>query len=124
MMQNGFKTTKDRRRKPDILVKWVNWSVGIGWCLIIAILGITTYAKPEDTNMFYQMFNVKLRTTWNYSLINTAFYLLIFLFIFSLVSILFNAMRQRRKSDKFNKSLIFHAIASLVGIFIFLIYFI
>lgn len=119
-MQNSTRPV-ERRRKPDIVVKLVTITSAIGWMLIVVCLLLAGFAKPEQTNMFYEMFNIPVRGYWNYSVLYIVFVILIFLFVISLLGILFNAMRQRRKTDKINKSLIFHAAMALVGILILLI---
>lgn len=120
-MQDLNRPYIERRKKPDGIIKLVNITSTIGWLLIILCSGITIYAKPEQTNMFYKMFNVPVRNYWNYSLLNLVFILLVFLLILSLAGILLNAMRHRRKTDRMNKSLIFQAIMSFFGIIILLL---
>ncbi|OGO77477.1 MAG: hypothetical protein A2Y23_00590 [Clostridiales bacterium GWB2_37_7] len=110
-----FKSPIDRRQKSDGIIKLVTFISTIGWILIIICAILVIYARPDQPNMFYKMFNVSTRDYWNYSLLNIMFILLIFLFVLSLIGIMMNAMRQRRKTDKINKSLIFQAIMSLVG---------
>lgn len=120
-MQNLNRPFVERRRKPDWLIRIVTIISTIGWILVMFCSGITIYAKPEQTNMFYQMFNIQVRNHWNYSLLDIVFILLIFLFVLSLFGIMMNALRQRRKTDRMNKSLIFQAIMSLVGIAILIV---
>lgn len=120
-MQNMNRPLIERRRKPDTVIRLVTIASTIGWLLIILCSGLIIYAKPEQTNMFYEMFNIQVRNYWDYSLLNFVFILLIFLFVLSLLGIFLNAMRQRRKTDKMNKSLIFQAIMSAVGMVILLI---
>jgi fumarate reductase subunit C len=120
-MQSLNRPFIEKRRKPDALIRLVTVISTIGWFMVMICSAITIYAKPEQTNMFYQMFNVPLRSRWNYSLLDIVFILLIFLFILSIFGIIMNAMRQRRKTDKMNKSLIFQAVMSLVGMIILIV---
>jgi uncharacterized membrane protein len=113
-MQN-LKSPINRRKKLDVLIKLVNITSAIGWVMIIICSALTIQAKPEQTNMFYQMFDIPVRDYWNYSLLNLVFILLVSLFVLTLFGIFMNAMRQRRKTDKINKSLIFQAVMSLIG---------
>lgn len=108
----------DRRHKPDRIIKFVTLTSAIGWIMIIICSMLIAYAKPEQTNMFYEMFNISIRDYWNYSLLYVVFILLVFLFLLSIIGILMNAMRQRRKTDKMNKSLIFQAVMSIFGMII------
>lgn len=111
----------DRRRRPDGIIKFVNIASAIGWIMIIISCSVIIYAKPEDTNMFYQMFHIPVRNYWNYSLLSVVFYLLIFLFVLSVFGIIANATRQRRKTDRMKKSLIFQAIMSALGMIVLLV---
>ena len=110
-----FKPPYDRRRKPDIVIKLVHTISISGWLMIIICSLVAINAKPEQTNLFYKMFNIPVRGYWNYSLLSFVFALLIFLLCLSLIGILLSAMRHRRKTDRINKSLIFQAVMSVVG---------
>ena len=111
-----FKPPLDRRRKPDMVIRLVHIISMAGWVMITICSALTINSKPEQTNLFYKLFNVPVRDYWNTTLLGDVFVLLIFLFVLSLVGILLNATRQRRKTDKLNKSLIFQAIMSAFGI--------
>ena len=119
-MQDSHRTI-ERRQKSDGIIRLVTFVSTLGWLLVILCSGLTIYAKPEQTNLFYEMFNVPVRNYWNYSLLNIVFNLLIILLILSLFGILINALRHRRKTDKIRKSLIFQAMMSVVGIILLLI---
>ena len=107
---------KDRRRGPDALVKWVNAAGILIWALVLVILGFAQEAKPQVETVIDKAFNTKLRNTWNYSLINDALYLLIFQLILCVVTIFINSKRHRRKTDKYNPSVIILGIVSIIGI--------
>lgn len=113
-MQN-LKPPLDRRRKPDIVIRLVNAISIVGWMMIILCTLLTINSKPEQTNMFYKMFNIPVRDYWDFSLLSIVFFLLMFLFAVALIGILLNATRQRRKTDKMNKSLIFQAAMAVLG---------
>lgn len=121
---SNFNKPYNRRKGPDILVKWVQWASGIAWILFIAIFMTTLVAKPDIETMFDQMFAVHIRSTWDNELMSVAFILMIILFIFCLVSIAFNYLRRRRKTDRIHKSLIFLTFLSFIGILISLYMFI
>jgi len=113
----------DRRKGPDALVKWVKWSGIISWLLILLILFITSVAKPDFESYMDKSFHIKLQDNWNTDMMHYVLLLLIFLFFFCLISININMMRCRRKSDKFNKTLIFNAAAAFIGILLYLFFF-
>lgn len=116
------KPSFDRRRGPDLLVKWVHWSGIISWSLIIIILGLAISAKPQIVTLFDRFFNIDVDQTWDLQLLQIAFAILVILFIFCIISLFFNSLRSRRQTDRLNKTIIFHSIASLIGIIIFLLY--
>lgn len=116
-----FRTPIDRRRRPDAVIKFVTLTSALGWIMIALCFTLIVYAKPEQTNMFYEMFKIPIREYWNYPLLNIVFILFIFLFAISMIGIIMNAMRQRRRSDRMKKSLIFQAIMSVIGIVILLL---
>lgn len=113
----------DRRKGPDALVKWVKWSGIISWVLVVIVLFLTLIAKPGFESYMDRSFHVKLENSWDTNLVQYAFILLVFLFFFCMVSIIINLLRCRRKSDRFNKTLIINAVASFLGILAYLIVF-
>jgi hypothetical protein len=108
----------ERRRRSDAVVKLVTITSIVGWILIAISSMLAIYAKPEQTNFFHELFNLPYRTHWDYSLLDVVYILLIALLLISILGILFNSMRNRRKTDKFRKSLIFQAFMSILGIII------
>ncbi|MFZ5354096.1 MAG: hypothetical protein ACOZCL_15435 [Bacillota bacterium] len=112
----------DRRRRPDVLAKWVRVSGGISWFLVILALVTAIFAKPRMDTIFDQHNNIRVPHNWDTQVLQTAFIILIALFIFCVISLIFNSMRMKRKTDRFNRSIIFNAVASLFGILMFLIF--
>lgn len=115
---------QDRRRGPDALVKWVKYSGIISWVLISVILFITLVAKPNYESYMNDSFHIRLQDAWDVKMLQYAFLLLVMLFFFCMISIVINLMRYRRKSDRFNKTLILNAAAALIGIILYLLIFI
>lgn len=116
-----FKPYVERRRKPDGLIRFVTFTSIVDWLMIILCMMLIIYAKPEQTNMFYEMFNIPVRSYWNYPLLNLVFILFIILFALSVLGIIMNMLRQRRRTDKIKKSLVIQAVISIIGIVILLI---
>lgn len=114
----------DRRKGPDKLVKWVKLSGIISWLLVSIILFLTLIAKPDFESYMDKSFHIKLQSNWDESLMRYVLPLLVFLFFFCMISIGINIVRCRRKSDKFNKTLILNAVAAFIGILLYLIFFI
>ena len=114
----------DRRKGPDALVKWVKWSGIISWLLILLILFITLIAKPGFESYMDKSFHIKLQSDWNTDMMQYVLLLLVLLFVFCMISIGINVMRCRRRSDRFNKTLILNAAAAFIGILLYLLFFI
>lgn len=108
------RTFVDRRKGPDFLVSWVKYSSYVIWSLAVIVLTITSYAKPEFETFLDRMFNVTLRTTWDYNLLTVGFYFLVTLFFFSVASVVVHALRCRRKTDRIKKTLIAFSFLSFI----------
>ncbi|HZK27173.1 MAG TPA: hypothetical protein VFD00_06515 [Thermoclostridium sp.] len=116
-----IKYIKDKRKKPDAICYWLQISVFIIWLAIFAFLAVINSASVRDETFFDRLFDVNIRNIPDIHLLNIAFYLLIFIFIFSVISLLFNLTRLKREDDRIYKSFIFSIIGSLIGIVLFLI---
>lgn len=114
---------QDRRRGPDSLVKWVKYSGIISWILISIVLFITFIAKPDFESYTDESFHIRLQNSWDIKMMHYVFVLLVLLFFFCTISSIVNLLRYRRKSDKFNKTLILNAVAALIGILLYLLLF-
>jgi len=112
----------DRRKGPDTLVKWVKWSGIISWILVSITLFITFVAKPGFESYIDNSFHIKLQDNWNMDMMQYAFLLLVLLFSFCMISMAINLTRCRRKSDRFNKTLLINAAAAFIGIFIYIMF--
>jgi hypothetical protein len=122
-MQSNNVKYFERRKGPDLLVKWVKWTGIVSWIVLFSIMLITDMAKPPIETFFDRMFNVKLRTYWDTGLIRLALVFMVVLFLLSVAGIIANSMRHRRKTDRYNKSVIFSATASFIGILFYIFYF-
>lgn len=112
----------ERRKKPDIICRWLEIAVIFIWFIIMVVLLLLHSAQPHKETFFDHLFNVEIKETMNLGLLNIVFYLLIFLFLFSLASPLLNFKRMKRSTDRIHKSFIFSLIGSFVGIIFYLLY--
>ncbi len=110
----------ERRKGPDILVRLVHWLGAAAWIIMFFILAITDRAKPQMATFFDRFFKIQVRETWNYSLVQWSFYLMILLSILCIIGLLVNAKRHRRKSDRYSFSLIMMLILAVVGILMYI----
>ncbi|MGE5630890.1 MAG: hypothetical protein ACM3TR_07310 [Caulobacteraceae bacterium] len=113
----------DRRKGPDTLVKWVKWSGIVSWIFVALILFITLIAKPGFESYMDKSFHISLANTWDTNLMQFVLVLLVLLFFFCMISIIINLLRCRRKTDRFNKTLIINAVAAFIGILLYLVFF-
>lgn len=124
MHKEANKNYAERRRGPDIFVKLVHWIGIIAWIFATIILVIIEAAKPEFETFFDRMLNLHLRTTWDLDVAQYAFLFMLLLFYVCVIAILINSRRMKRKTDRFNKSIIALAILSLIGIVVYIFSFI
>ncbi|MDR1620228.1 MAG: hypothetical protein LBS18_06170 [Clostridiales bacterium] len=113
----------ERRRSKDWVTKAVPIFSVIGWLASLVMLVFLDRAKPPSSDFFSRYFGAQLRTEWNVSLLRTALITLITVFCFCVFGFLFNAARHRRKTDKYNKSILILGIISLAGIIAFVLVF-
>lgn len=123
IIDDGKRPVNDRRRKKD----WVSRAVPIisiiGWAIALVSLFLLDRASPPQDNFFARFFGLTLRTAWNTSLLRMALFFLILVFVVCIVGFFLNMTRMRRKSDKYNKSIIALGVVALLGIIYFLIQF-
>lgn len=113
-------TRGERRRKKDWITRAVPAFSLISWAATIVMLVFLERARPQQRTFLDTVLDAPLRTTWNTSLLRMCLALLIAVFFVCVLGFILNASRQRRKTDKFNKSIIIMGILSLFGIAIFL----
>lgn len=102
------------------MTKAVSAFTGAGWVFAMFMMLLFSKAQPESDNFITRVLNISVNTNWNYRFLWYSLYSLIAAFVFCLFGMLFNIMRSRRKTDRFNKPLIFLSVMSAVGIFLFL----
>lgn len=113
---------REKRTGPDFLVRWVHLASFIVWLFIAVLAFLIDRAKPEQVTFFDRLFDITRRGDWNQSLTNIAFILSLVLFVFSIISLIINAQRLKRKGDHVSKSLIISLIISVVSIVVYLAY--
>jgi hypothetical protein len=112
---------KNRRTKPDFIIKWLEAACVLVWFIFMFNLCIIVYAGPGKENFFDRLFNVKVRDYWDYRYLWTALLISIAQFILSSVSVYLNTRRLKRKYDKLRPSLWISALLSLACIIILII---
>ena len=128
MEKNNFSQTPDgqrkfveRRRKKDWVVRSVSVIAVIGWICAIVALVYVDQAKPGTVNFLTKLFGTDVRLYWDVTLLNISFRALLVSFFTCVIGLLINMTRHRRKTDRFNKSIIILGLVSLIAIIAFLI---
>ena len=104
------------KRRPDILVKSIPWFAMAAWVIFIISLLVVGMAKPSFETFFDRYYDISLPLSWDKTLLLINYQILWVLFIVCGNGVLINSRRQRRKEDRYNKSLIIIGIVSLLGI--------
>ena len=113
----------ERRKRKDWVVRSVTAVTVLGWiCAFVALLLIDR-ASPAQENFITRLLDVNVVSYWNTALLRGAFAAILTSFVVCVLGIILNAVRHRRKTDRFNKLLITICIASTVLLALFLIIF-
>ena len=110
------KKIRNRRRGPDIVVKSINYTAVVSWSIIFIVFVIVSFAKPQVEGFFDRQHNISVTASWDKTLLEYSFYLMFLQLIVCAIGILINSTRHQRKTDKYNKSLIFFFSLSIFGL--------
>ncbi len=113
------KNLQRRRRGPDILVKSIHYISSGCWILLLFLFLFLSFAKPRSTFMA-KISGGGGAGGWDKTFMLYSFYLLIFLFLLSIIGLLINTNRHKRKSDSYNISLVIFGAMALMGIVIYI----
>ncbi|MCG8569476.1 MAG: hypothetical protein MJB14_05000 [Spirochaetes bacterium] len=106
---------QERRRKPDIVVKTVHWTSSILGISLLVILVLLRFAEPDRTFL-----GASSGTGLDPQILSIIMFLMVVVFLLSIMTIMLNKTRHRRKDDRY-------AITPFVTLFIsvlsFIIYF-
>jgi hypothetical protein len=93
---------------------------GLAVVSLAAALVVTAIAKPQLETFFDRYYNLTLRTTWNMELANYIGVLLVGSFIISVIGLIINSKRLKRKDDYIRATLVLSLVISLVAFGYFL----
>lgn len=113
----------ERRRKKDWVTTVIPYLSVAAWIIAAVALVLLDQASPQGESFFSRMLGAPVRSSWNTSMLYTAFIALASSFVICLIGFLFNLLRHSRKTDRFNKSVIILGACSLVGLVAFFIRF-
>ena len=107
---------ENRRKRKDIITKCIQWFAGVSWLTAIAIFFVFALAQPPQENVFTKHLNFVVNQSWNMRYIYFSTVLLSVNVGICLFGFIFNLMRHKRKTDRFNKSIIFLGVLSITGL--------
>ena len=117
------KENKDKRKSNDAISVIIRFMGYLSWAFTIIALLIIDVARPETPNFIDRFLKNEIRVVWDMALIQATLYLVVFEGIFSIIGIVLNTTRLKRKYDRFNISLMISLLFSLVTIATILIKF-
>lgn len=112
------KPVRERRKGPDALVKSMRWLSISAWLLFIICLVITHYASPDMDTGLVRYWGLEIDTEWHPQLTRILLYMLAVCVVLSLLSLLVNRLRLRRRTDHLH----FNIILLLLGCSSMLLY--
>jgi len=119
-----YRKPPERRKKQDWVVRMVSITALLGWLLCITSIFLIRTAQPDNYEWARAIQGSgamgAMTRMWNTPLLRTSFLSLVFAFLGCLIGFFANMTRMRRKSDRFNKSIIILGILSFIGCIVFL----
>lgn len=110
-----------RRRGADPLTKIITWFVLLDWVSIAMAFVFLDMAVPQKNAFFAGTWGKNIRVTHYPEKLQWVFILMVIGFVVSIVGILINSKRHRRKGDYYRGSLFFLCFLSLTGIVMYLV---
>ncbi|MBF0554826.1 MAG: hypothetical protein HQK96_09780 [Nitrospirae bacterium] len=107
---------KDRRKGPDFWKRFIPTMLIICWVLIWVSWTFVYLAMPQHKTIVDLHYDFAPRAYWDISLIDKAFITMNAMLLASVLGLMVNFFRHRRKTDKISRTLIFMLILSVGGI--------
>ncbi|MCP4134999.1 MAG: hypothetical protein GY754_28755 [bacterium] len=115
---------KNKRHNGDLLIKSKNFLALVSSLVLLSVVILLALAKPKGGTMFDRFYNTGTGfSMWNASLVEYSFFLMIPLAICSVVGLIINSKRHKRKNDRYSMALVISLIASLLGMIILQLFF-
>ncbi|MFK5926653.1 MAG: hypothetical protein QM483_08495 [Desulfuromusa sp.] len=111
----------NRRKHPDLILRSLAWANGIAVISLFLAVCLIAIAKPKNMNFLDHFYGVqRLNPAWNMDLISYIGIMLLLSLIASVVGLILNSNRLRRKRDHLHATLILSLIVSTVSLFFYL----
>lgn len=118
------KQSNEHREGPDLLAKWAKYSGLVAWAIIFLMLIFIGQAKPQIYTVLDAKYNKISRNTWDQAYLIYAFICAGAAFIFSLISLLINSRRIKRKTDRIKISLLISLLVSSIATMAFFLWYV
>ncbi len=118
------KPYKERRKGPDSLLRLLTWTNALAAVGLFAALCVAAVAKPEVETFFDRFYkvNVYRRPYWDMALVDYIAALLILSALTSIIGLIINSRRRRRKEDFIRSTLVLCLLLSVAGLGYYLVY--
>ncbi len=112
---------RERRRGADLWLVLMRVLGVTGWLLLFAALALFQRARPEDSLIDPEIFRrlgvpLELRSYWDMGLVHDIAWLMGLGLVLSILGLLFNSHRHRRRDDHYRVYLISLGLISLAGL--------
>ncbi len=108
---------KNRRKGKDTLTKLVAFISVLCWVLMASVMTLLAVSRPR-VEQSYSASEALSGFIWDGSLLSYSYYLLIAETGLCIIGIVLNSFRIKRKTDRYNTSLFFLLLISLLVVFV------
>jgi len=109
----------ERRQGPDLLCKAIR-AIGLFSSLLLVLsMLLIDRAKPRIETFFDRLLGVQLRSNWDRNLLEVNRQVVTAILLLSLLGLLINFFRSRRKSDRYSRTLLLLSIISTLALIFF-----
>ncbi len=119
---------KNLRQGPDGTAKFVRLITFLLWLLLFSAFIIISLARPRYDTMFERVYDTfsfgsYSMGMWDKTMLRYAFYILLPMIGLSILGVILNGQRHKRKRDRYNKSLFVTGIIALAGSILYYLFY-
>ena len=111
----------ERRKRPDMISRGVTAITILGWLGAAVSIVFLELARPAGENILLRLLDVTVVSSWDSSKLIWAYSAIMLSLVASVFGLIFNAVRLRRKADRYNRLLIVLCAVSVILIILFLV---
>ncbi len=112
--------SRNRRNRPDLLLRLLSVCNGAAVVTLAAALLVTAAAKPELETFFDRFYHIHLRRSWDMEMANYIGIFLTLSLLTSIVGLIINSKRLKRKTDFIRATLVLSLLISALSIFFYI----